>query len=77
MVPLVPRYVFPGMGRSKCKGGREQHATRRRDCLHLDDADMQGVSHGTREMSLNHGRSGADHQQTTSKVVYRSLLWIC
>lgn len=35
-----------------------------RDCLHLDDADLQGVSHGTREMSLNRGISGAPHQQT-------------
>lgn len=42
--------------------------------LHLDDADMQGVSHGRREVSLNHDSSGASHKQTT-RVVNRFQLW--
>lgn len=45
-----------------------------RDCLQLDDADMQGVSHGRREVSLNHDSSGASHKQTT-RVVNRVQLW--
>lgn len=44
-----------------------------RDCLHLDDADMQGVSHNRREVSLNHDSSGASHKQTT-RVVNRFQL---
>lgn len=38
-----------------------------RDCLHLDDADMQAVSHSRREVSLNRGISGASNKQRDTR----------
>lgn len=71
MLPLAPKVLE--WGRANGPEGlrvevQRQHAGVWRDWLHLDDADMQAVSHSRRAMSLNRGSSGASHKQTTRVV---------